>query len=210
VNSYVGLIQKNFRKNRAADPATVHWITQLENLLTQSFTEQNSYDFKQGFLRLDGTNTFDDTSFEKILKTATGISNLAKGAKGYVLVGISDAEATTERLKQLYGIKPIKFNCFDVVGIEHEAKILGKTLDQYFQMLVDKIRKSSISEPLRSYISHNIRLVRYYDKSVFIIQAMGQEDLSDYSGTYYIRSGNQLDEIKAQNLASHIRRYILN
>lgn len=208
VNSYVGLIQKSFKKSKAVDPATVNWITQLENLLTQSFTEQNSYDFKQGFLRLDKTAILNDDSFEKILKTAVGIANLAKDGKGYVVVGVSDSETTTNRIKDIHKVKSTRFNCFDIVGIEHEAKLLGKTLDQYFQLLVDKIRTSKVSEPLRSYLAHNVKLVRYYDKSVFVVETMGVEDLSNYDGTYYIRSGNQLDEIKATNLASHIRRYI--
>ena len=208
VNSYMGLIQKSFRKSRTTDPVTVNWITQMENLLTQSFTEQNSYDFKQGFLRLDKNASLDEESFEKVLKTAAGIANLAKDGKGYVVIGVSDSKATTDRIKIIHKVKHTRFNRFDIVGIEREAKILGKTLDQYFQLLVDKIRVSKISEPLRSYLAHNVKLVRYYDNSVFVIETMGMEDLSDYDGTYYIRSGNQLDEIKTTNLASHIRRYI--
>jgi hypothetical protein len=180
----------------------------MENLLTQSFTEQNSYDFKQGFLRLDKSASLDEESFEKILKTVTGIANLAKDGKGYVVVGVSDSESTTERINLLHKVKSTRFNRFDIVGIEHEAIILGKTLDQYFQLLVDKIRTSKVSEPLRSYLAHNVKLVRYYDKSVFVVETMGMEDVSNYDGTYYIRSGNQLDEIKTNNLASHIRRYI--
>jgi hypothetical protein len=133
---------------------------------------------------------------------------LTKDGKGYVVVGVSDSQATTDRIKLLHKVKPTKFNRFDIVGIEHETKLLGKTLDQYFQLLVDKIRTSKVSEPLRSYLAHNVKLVRYYDKSVFVVQTMGMEDLSNYGGIYYIRSGNQLDEIKATNLANHIRRYI--
>ena len=208
VNSYVGLIQKSFKKSKTIDPATVNWITQMENLLTQSFTEQNSYDFKQGFLRLDSNLTVDEDSFEKMLKTATGIANLARNGRGYVVVGVADTKATTDRVKELHHIKPIRFNCFDIVGIEHEAKSLNKSLDQYFQQLVDKIRSSKVSEPLRSYLAHQVKLVRYYDKSVFVIEARGMEDLSNYDGKYFIRSGNQLDEIKPANLAGHIRRYI--
>lgn len=210
VNSYVELVQKSFKKSKTNDPATVHWITQMENLLTQSFTEQNSYDFKQGFLRLDTNGAIDEDSFEKMLKTATGIANLVRTGKGYVIVGVSDTPATTNRIKILHKIKPTRFNRFDIVGIEHEATVLGKTLDQYFQLLVDKIRRSKVSEPLRSHLAHQVKLVRYYDKSVFVIETMGMEDLSSYDGTYFIRSGNQLDEIKTVNLASHIRHYIGN
>lgn len=208
VDSYVGRIQKAFKKSKKADPASVHWITQFENLLAQSFTEQTSYDFKQGFLRLDGSSQFDEDSFEKILKTACGISNLSREAKGYILVGVSDNPQTTTRVGQLFSVKAVRFNRFDVIGIEHEAKALSKTLDQYFQMLVDKIKRSKMSEPLRSYIVQNVKLVRYYDKSVFIVEVKGQEDPSNYDGVHYIRAGAQIDEIKTQDLASFIRRYI--
>jgi|JI10StandDraft_1071094.scaffolds.fasta_scaffold53999_2 hypothetical protein len=208
VNSYIGLIQKSFKKSKVGDPATLHWITQMENLLTQSFTEQNNYDFKQGFLRLDKSPSLDEESFAKILKTATGMANLKQGSKGYVVVGVSDSGATTQRIGSLHKVTPTKFNRFDIVGIEHEALFLKKTIDQYYQLLVDKIKTSRVSEPLRSYLAQNVRLVRYYDKSVFVLETMGMEDVSNYDGTYFIRSGNQLDEIKTTNLATHIRRYI--
>lgn len=208
VNSYIGLIQKSFKKSKGTDPATVHWITQMENLLTQSFTEQNNYDFKQGFLRLDKSPSLDEESFAKILKTATGMANLKQNSKGYVVVGVSDSGATTERIGSLHKVNPTKFNRFDIVGIEHEALSLKKTIDQYYQLLVDKIRTSKVSEPLRSYLAQNVRLVRYYDKSVFVVETMGMEDMSNYDGTYFIRSGNQLDEIKTTNLVTHVRRYI--
>lgn len=208
VESYVGLIQRCFKKTDSVDPASVHWITQLENLLTQSFTEQNSYDFKQGFLRLDGSNKFDDESFEKILKTLTGMANLARGGKGYVLVGISDAVATTDRVNKLFKVDATQFNRFSIVGVEHESKVLKKSLDQYFQHIVEKIKSSTVSEPLRSYIAQHIKLVRYYDKSIFVFEVLGQDDLSSYDQAYYIRTGNQLDEIKPGNLASYIRSYI--
>lgn len=102
----------------------------------------------------------------------------------------------------------MKFSCFDIIGIDHEAKLQSKTLDQYFQLLVDKIRTSKVSEPLRSYLAHHVKLVRYYDKSIFVVETVGMEDLSNYNEIYYIRSGNQLDQIKTINLASHIRQYI--
>jgi hypothetical protein len=208
VDSYAGLVQKAFKKASAVDPATVHWITQLENLLSQSFTEQNSYDFKQGFLRLDTQHKFDEDSFQKILQTAVGISNLRRGARGYVLVGISDNDATTHRVKELLGTKPTRFNVFDIVGIDREAKALCKNLDQYFQLIVDRVKASKVSEPLRGYLSQHLKLVRYYDKSVIVFEALGQDDLSHYDGKFFIRTGNQLDEIKPTELAAQVRRYI--
>jgi Protein of unknown function DUF262/Putative DNA-binding domain len=207
VESYVGLIAKKFKKSKQVDPANVHWITQMENILAQSFTEQNLYDFKQGFLRLDGKHAFDDQSFEKILQTATGMANLAKESKGYVIVGVADTEATSKQITKLFKVKPTLFNRFYIVGIEHEALVNKKNLDQYFQLVVDKIRNSKISEPLKSYIAQNVKSVRYHDKSVFVIETKGQSIPSNYDGKYYVRSGNQLDEILSKDVFTHFKDY---
>ena len=54
--------------NSNPDPAKVHWVTKLQNLLTNSKTEQAAFDFKQGFLELSDNPKFDDGSFDKILE----------------------------------------------------------------------------------------------------------------------------------------------
>lgn len=79
INAAAGLLSPAFKPAQAYDPAQVRWITQMENILTQSYTEQAAYDFKQGFLRLDGKNSFDEDSFDKVLKTLVGIANIKKG-----------------------------------------------------------------------------------------------------------------------------------
>jgi len=82
VNGAAGVYGTAFGPSKAYDPAQIRWITQMETILTQSYTEQAAYDFKQGFLRLDGKNTFDEDSFDKILKTLVGIANIRKGVRG--------------------------------------------------------------------------------------------------------------------------------
>lgn len=203
----VGLYQASFVASKNQDPAQVHWVTQLQNLLSQSYTEQSSYDFKQGFTLLDKSNAFDDDSFEKILKTCVGISNLRRGAKGYVLVGVSDAINTTERVEVVYGVKPILYEGFGIVGVEHEAVALGKNLDQLFQWIVDKIRNSAISDDLKGSLARNIKLVRYYDKTVVVFEAEAQADPSNYGGVFYVRNGAQLVEVPTADLAAFFRRF---
>ena len=53
------------------DPATVHWVTKFQNLLTNSKTEQSSYDFKQGFMVLSPNPEFDRALLQKILETCS-------------------------------------------------------------------------------------------------------------------------------------------
>jgi len=207
VNATAGVFSPAFRPSRTYDPAQVRWINQLENILRQSYTEQAAYDFKQGFIRLDGSNTFDDSSFEKILKTLSAIANIKKGTKGYILVGVSEVKGDSRRIYELFKNESKIFENFFITGIEHEATIVKKTLDQYFQLITSKVKSSVISDPLKEYIVRNIKLVRYYDKSIFVFESCAQVDPSSYDGKYYIRSGNELNEIQSEKYGELFRRY---
>lgn len=195
VNSMVGILQGSFTDAGATDPANERWIIQLENLLTNSFTEQPAYDFKQGFLRLDGSDQIDQGSLEKILETLVGIANIGPGTTGYVVIGVADNESTAIRIRDLYEVTPTVYRGFSIVGIGHECAKLGRNLDQQFQWLANLIANSGISDPLNGYIRNNLRSIRYHDKAVFVLQSKAQDQPSHISGKYFDRSGAQLKEI---------------
>jgi len=207
VNGAAGIYSPAFGPAQHFDPARVRWITQLENILTQSYTEQGAYDFKQGFLRLDPTKSFDDGSFEKILKTLVAIANLRKGVRGYVLVGIADKPGAATRVHEIFGVAARPFERFYITGVEHEAQSLSKNLDQLFQMVTDRIRRSPISEPLRDYLARNVKMPRYYDKTVFILETQAQDLPSHYDGTYYLRHGNELTQVESASFGQFFTRY---
>ncbi|MEN0074249.1 MAG: DUF262 domain-containing protein [Paracraurococcus sp.] len=209
IDAAVGLFDPAFAPADAVDPALVHWITQLRNLLSQSYTEQAAYDFKQGFLCLDGSNKFDDGSFEKILRTCVGIANIRKLQKGYVLVGIADDFATAQRIEGLFKSSAKRYESFYITGTDHEATALGKNQDQLFQMIIDKVRRSKISEPLKDFMLRHIKPIRYYDKTVYVFEVIGQENVSDYGGEYYLRHGAQLSKVEGSDLGQLFRRYLL-
>lgn len=207
VEGAVGFIQKAFQASTATDPATVHWVTQLENLLSQSYTEQAAYDFKQGFIELNGKNKFDEDSFRKILKTSVAISNIGKGHKGYILIGIAESQATAARIEDIFKITCRTHDRFKISGVEHEALALGKSLDHFFQLVVEKIKAAPISEPLRSYILSHIKSVRYYDKTVYVLEVIGQATPSLYDGKYYERVGANIREVEAENFPHFFGKY---
>jgi hypothetical protein len=207
IESAEGLIQKGFGPSGAVDPATVHWVTQLQNLLSQSYTEQPAYDFKQGFLLLDGTHLFDKNSFDKILKACVAISNGGVGRKGYILIGVAETVATAKRVEELFGVSCLTFERFKITGIEHEAIAVGKSLDKFYQLITSKIALSEISEPLRSYVTSNLKMVRYYDKTVCVIEVAGQQKPSLYGEKYYERQGASIKEITAPDFPDFFSRY---
>lgn len=207
VNATAGMFSPAFKPTKSYDPAQTRWITQFENILRQSYIEQAAYDFKQGFLRLDGLNQFDQNSFEKILKTIVGISNLRKGIKGYVIVGVAEKESDVKQIKNLYGVSPICFDNFFITGIEHECKAIGKNMDQYLQMIIDAIKHSPMSESLRNYVVRNLKLIRYHDKSLFILECQSQPYPSNYDGVFYERHGNSLEKVEAKRYEELFRRF---
>jgi hypothetical protein len=99
VDSVEGMYRSAFGPSTSIDPAQIHWITQLQNLLSQSRTEQSAYDFKQGFLNLAVKPKFDEGSFIKILQTCVAIANIRRGYKGYVIVGVAETASTSQRVE---------------------------------------------------------------------------------------------------------------
>jgi hypothetical protein len=207
IDAYCGIITPLFRKNKVNDPADTHWISEFQNILTQSYTEQAAYDFKQGFFSLSKVSKFDKSSFEKILQTCVGIANLSKDSRGYVIVGVADQENTARRIEELFGVQALDFQGFYVTGIEHEAKQDGKTLDQFFQDLIVKIRASSVSEALRSQILRDVKLIKYYNKAIVIFEVSGQDDPSAFDDDYYIREGANLRMLEKKELAPLFKRF---
>lgn len=207
VQAAVGLYQDAFVDNTETDPTKVLWITQLQNLLAQSYTEQAAYDFKQGFFQLGAEPSFDEESFEQIMRTLVAISNIARDQVGYVIVGVAENEATANRVLQLFAKEARKFETFWVSGVDHEIDALEKNTDQFFQMIVDRIRASTISEPLKSYIASHIKAVRYYDKTVFVFQAKGMPEPSLYDDAYFVRAGNQVEKLETAQIGNLFKRY---
>lgn len=207
VNSVSGMLLQYFDVDDNPDPAKVHWVTKLQNLLTNSKTEQPAYDFKQGFVELSKDKKFDDHSFDKILETCVAIANIHKGHKGYVIVGVADKSTTADRVNELFDVKPIPYGGFYITGVEHEGALLGKNPDQFFQLITDKIKNSEISEPLKSYMNSHMKNVLYYDKTVFVMEIEGQSEPSLYKDKYFERLGAQVFEVEPKNFSSLFSRF---
>lgn len=207
VNSVVGWIQGYFEDDKNPDPARVHWVTKFQNLLTNSKTEQAAYDFKQGFYTLTANPSFDEGSFNKIIETCAAIANIGKGHKGYVLVGVAENAATAARVQRVFGVKPLTHGGFYVTGVEHEAQHSGKNLDQMFQDITDRISRSDLSEPLRSYVNSHVKCVQYFDKSIFVFEVLGQGAPSHVGGRWPERQGAQVMDVPPDRMGALFERF---
>jgi len=207
VDSVVGWIQGFFEDDKNPDPAKVHWVTKFQNLLTNSITEQTVYDFKQGFYTLNKPPSFDEGSFDKVMETCAAIANIGKGHKGYVLVGVAENAQTAARVKEIFGSQPLSFSGFHVTGVDHEANYAGKSLDQVFQDITDRVGRSELSEPLRSYINNHLKCVRYYDKTVFVFEIVGQDAPSHWKEQLVERQGAQVKKVPIAGMGALFERF---
>ncbi|WP_170136129.1 GmrSD restriction endonuclease domain-containing protein [Nannocystis exedens] len=198
VNAVRGVIEKHFKRT-SSDPSLTTGRVELENLLTRSKTEASSYDFKQGFCRLDQAGGWDEDAFTKVLQTICALANLGKGKTGYVVIGIADKAADAQRIKILHHLEPKKVGEFYVVGVDREAKG-HSNLDKYFQMISDKISKSNLSDEIRIRVSSSISQLVYYNRTVIVVRVEAGTEPCFLNGSTYRRSGTSTVEVTGRDI----------
>lgn len=206
-DAVAGIISSAFRE-KVHDPAASKWLTEFESLLMQSKTEQTSYDFKQGFTRLEGSKEFDEDSFNKVILTLTAIANNSAKTSGYVCVGVCDKRKDAERIREIYKIEPQKYRTFYVTGISHEITSIAKDLDDFYRQIIQKIKAQPISEEAKDYFSRNIRIVNYFEKDVMIFKTKSLKTPMIYNGKYYVRHGANISEVNPENYPNFFQSYV--
>ena len=187
----IGLIQRYFVKK---DPPMLRHgaglALDLENSLRRSRIETSRYECKQGFVDLSTQRSFDNNLPQKIIETICGIANVGPDADGFVFIGVADNEADSKRVAQLDGITPVKISTRYVVGLERERKILGYDEEQYLEKIMSYIRKSQLSEPLKSQVLSQTDYVEYKGLSVLRLRIPAQSELSFVDDDVYIRENS--------------------
>lgn len=208
VDAVVGVIEKCFRDAKPGENIVLgSWVTEFENILTQSLTEHSLHDFKQGFWTLGQPQQFDANAFEAVLQTLSAMANHGLNATGYVIVGVADKEADSNRVEKIHGIKAARFRNFFITGIAHEAGLGRKTLDDYITWLLDKVRNSKLDPRLVDDICKDARLVRYYDKAVLVLRVKSRDEPIPYDDKFFIRSGTSTYEARGAQLNTVFGRF---
>jgi hypothetical protein len=159
VDAVVGVMAPYMSESSTDDPAFGSWVTLLENLLCQSYTEQNLYDFKQGFHDLRSPFDFNTDVISKCGETLCAMANKGPGAVGYVVVGVTDDQGTAEEVEARYSIRATRFDNFWVTGIGHEADAYHGNQDSYFRELIDKFKSLPYPDWVadEALLSHKLR-----------------------------------------------------
>ena len=198
-----GLIRDQFVKADAA--ALAHGpglLIDFENSIRRSRTETARYEFKQGLLRLDAQKTSDPMILQVVLETICAIANVGPEADGFIYVGIADKSADSDRVKQLYGIAPIDFDHVSIVGVEREAAQLGIQLDKYMRRIEDSIRRSKLTDPLKTQVLSALDVIAYKGMSIVRIRVPKQSRASFLGDDCFIRVGSSTHRATGPQIAA--------
>nr|WP_264185789.1 ATP-binding protein [Roseicella aerolata] len=165
------------------------------------------YDFKQGFLILDGTHKLDEKSFSKIMRTLAAMPNTKQPSRGYVVVGVADKEATAKTVEALYGVSSLKRGNFYVVGIDHEIQHIAKDADEFLLKIKQKIGAENMSDEYKAHIQKEFRFFRYNGKTVLAFVVDTLEKPCHYQGGFFQRLGSNVEPIPVEQYATFFAQY---
>jgi hypothetical protein len=210
INIIKGLIRDSFIKNDKPAPIyNAHSTLDIEGLIRRSEAELAFYELKQGILKLDKNREIDQNIFGDVIKTICAMANNGKsnGIAGKIVIGIADKVADANRVEKLDGIKKHLIGNRYIVGVARELNILNITSEQYIRLWAEEIRKSQLSEPLKSQVLSSLDYNEFYGKGLFIITIFEQDDVSDIDDIFYWRDADNTKEAKGKSISILTKRF---
>lgn len=185
-------------------------IIMLQNILTQSATEDVLCDFKLGLHSLENKEqeALNISCLSKIIKTLTAMANSRPGSKGYCILGIADNKNDAEKHSKLYGTEYKKFSNFYITGLDGEANKYHTDLDSYYTKISQLINEQKIDPRDKEYILTNITSISYYGKYVIILELKSGDRPSIYDGHFYVRHGSNTSEVTAEGYANLFSKFM--
>lgn len=207
INKIKGLIDEYFV--RKEPPVLRHGpglALDLENSIRRSLIETSRYECKQGLLRLSNERDLDQELLQRILQTICSIANAGPDGAGYLFIGVADKEKDAARIKLLDHIEPYEINGRYIVGIDREAKLLNMSLEQFTDILLNLIRNSELSEPLKTQVLTKFDTIQiaklHHVFSVIRVTIPAQTGISYLGDDAFIRSGPSTKKATGKEIAS--------
>ncbi|AKV03990.1 hypothetical protein AKJ09_10653 [Labilithrix luteola] len=197
VNTIAGRIQPAFSRRRASDPATESWVTEFENILQASKTENALYDFKIGVHDLTPEKSFNANAMASIGCTIAAIANQGPHSRGYVLIGVADSPASAKRHGDIYGSSPIDCKGFHVTGVDDESSAKFPSLDRYIQFFTQQLSNQPLPKGILNQVSQKLRAISYFDKTVIVIEIGATSEPVAYDKEIWIRRGPHNHKLSA-------------
>jgi hypothetical protein len=186
IKAVCGVISSQFIAREGQDPTERSWVENLENILTQSKTENVCYDFKIGLHSLDGQGSFNEALVSKIVKTLVAMSNSHAG-NNYIILGVADKKQDADKHQNQYNVEPKFFSNFYITGIGDEAIKYHKNIDGYLQKLQQSLENQPITDATKRLIQRNVSSFNYYDKALVLMTIIRGDIPIKYDDRIYVR-----------------------
>lgn len=209
VRSIKGVISQCFRDRAGADDVSVaDWASELDNMLHLSVIEGSQYDFKAGFHDLSN-GKFNEKLVLHCVEVLTAEVNKYAKTKGYVIVGVAESESTASQFKNKYGVDARKVDGtkFYVVGLNEEIRRYYRDGDDFLRQIKRVIKTAPVEKRYIDYILMNMRLVRYYEKDVPVLELQSDSSPVAYGDAIHIREGNDTHKLDMQSVITLSQRF---
>ncbi len=196
------MIQDYFaKKDKSTLGQGAELIQTFKNSLLRSRIETTKYECKQGLMDLSPTNRkLNHDLLQRLVETICGIANSDPENDGYIFLGVADKKQDADKIKNLDGINPIEINDRYVVGIDREARVSGKTLEDYVGILINAIKKSDLTDPLKTQVLMKIEPICYKELFVIRIHVPSQKQVSFVGKKAFIREDSSTVEAEGPKL----------
>jgi len=198
----MGLIQKHFVYTEP--PLLSHGpglALDFENSIRRSKIETARYEFKQGLLRLSDDRAIEHKLFNRLAEISCSMANIGPHSCGFIFIGVADKKEDAERINELDSASLLKINDVFVVGVERETKILGLSIEEYVRMLVDELRKTHLSDPLKSDLLSHIDVIEYRGRTVIRLTIPPQKEMAWVGDKTFVREHSNTIEATAKQIA---------
>ena len=199
IKAVKGIMENHFKKGDGEDVARENWALELENILRLSKVENGNYDFKSGFRNFND-GQLNRELIQKCVKTLTAMVNKGPNTNGYVIVGVTEGEASLKEYQKCYRTSNHKkFGNTDyyITGIDKEVeKYYRGSIDMFLKDIINVIKEEPIDAEAKQFILNNMKVPLYYDKSVLVLSLRTADKPIAYNDNYYLRNGSNNDEVK--------------
>jgi hypothetical protein len=204
INKTKGLIQDYFaKKDKSTLGQGAELIQIFKNSLLRSRIETTKYECKQGLIDLSPTNRkLNHDLLPRLVETICGIANSDPENDGYIFLGVADKKEDAKKIKNLDAINFIEINDRYVVGIDREARVSGKTLEDYVGILMNTIRKSDLNDTLKTQVLTKIDTRDFKGLSVIRINVPSQKQISYVGDKVFIREDSSTVEANPRKVVA--------
>jgi hypothetical protein len=190
-----------------ADREVQENLVRFEATLRMALTEEALFELKQGFCSLANSHGFDETSFLKIMRTASAMANTSSQAKGYIFIGVADDEQDAKSVERFTSVTPLALDGFYVTGTQHELDSLGKSVDEMWRDLLTKIQNSKLDPAFSQELAQSLRPLRYRGFLVWMLEPKSIGKPVTYDGKFFHRVGPRTVELTGNSIIDLARKF---